>query len=87
MLTTSLGECFIEFVGSSVWRFECSRCGLVVETRAHENADRCYAAARGHVCDPSVKTGYKFDPNEPYDWADKADALLKKTNALLKSGE
>lgn len=59
-----------------VWRFECKRCGLVVQTKEGEPADRV-EAARHHVCDPSKKTGRPaFDPDAPFTFAEKTQAIL-----------
>jgi rubredoxin len=61
-----------------VWRFECSRCGLVVQAAQGESSDRCHAAAR-HVCDPSKKDGRPpFDPTEPFTLNEKIQSMLDK---------
>jgi len=61
-----------------VWRFECQRCGLAVQTAQGESSDKCHAAVR-HVCDPSKKDGRPaFDPTEPFTFNEKIQAMLDK---------
>lgn len=62
-----------------VWRFECNRCGLVVQTKEGESTDRVDAAQYHHVCDPSKKTGLPaFDPNAPFTFAEKVQEILDR---------
>ena len=68
-----------------VWRFECFRCGLVVQTQQGESSDKCYAAVR-HVCDPSKKDGRPaFDPKEPYTEREKTQAVLDRLSGKAPS--
>ena len=61
-----------------VSRFECQRCGLVVQTKEGESTRRT-DAARHHVCDPSKKTGYPaFDPDAPFTDEEKLMAILNR---------
>jgi hypothetical protein len=59
-------------------RFECKRCGLVVQATRDdpESNDKARAAVR-HVCDPSKKDGWPaFDPAAPYTFHEKTQAIL-----------
>ena len=60
-----------------VSRFECRRCGLVVQTKEGESTQRT-EAARHHVCDPSKKSGYCFDPDVPFTFEEKMQAILNR---------
>lgn len=62
-----------------VWRFECNRCGLVVQTKEGESVARA-DASKDHVCDPSKKTGRPaFDPSAPFTDIEKMQAILDGT--------
>jgi len=60
-----------------VWRFECKRCGLVVQNEegTSDYESKAHAAER-HVCDPSKLGRMAFDPTKPYTHSEKIKAAL-----------